>query len=432
MRPVGVGMLRGWVHDHHTRPHMRRLMLEFDQPDAERAFRAYDDDAGLRQAPTAVWVAIAYIVVYGLVDLLVVGAGEDAPVAAAVRLGVAVPVLLLSIYLTTHVAWVRRRLQLCAVLLIGFIVVLLGTVLSRLADLPVTYLHASGTVTLIGAIGLLRLRMPAVIAAAATYAVVSLTLTDVRAELETILPPTVGLTTIALIVGYALERLRRTAFQRQREVELERQRSEELLHNVLPASIADRLRTGAGTIADSAPEVSVLFSDIVGFTPLSEALPPEELVGLLDEMFSEFDRLCDVRGIEKIKTVGDAYMAVAGLPEPDPDHAASMAELALDMQRAVTRFADAWPSPVAVRIGIATGPVVAGVIGQRKFVYDLWGDTVNTASRMESHSRPHRIQVAQSTHDLLEGRYMFSEPQQVEIKGKGPMTTYFLLGSVLL
>ena len=420
-------MLSGWLQERHAL-HMGSWMLEFDQPDAEREFRAYDDAAGLRQARIAVWVAVFFVVVYGGVDFLVVGSG-DAEAAAVIRFAIATPALLVAAVLVRRAAFVARHLQLCAVVLVGFIMVLLGTVLARTADLPATYVHTSGTVTLIGAIGLLRMRMHATGAAVAIYAAVSLTLPRGTDQLETIVAPTIGLSTIAVIVGYALERLRRTAFERQRAVELERARSEELLFNVLPVPIAQRLRTEPGAIADSAPSVSVLFSDIVGFTPVSEALPAEELVGLLDTMFREFDALCDLRGIEKIKTVGDAYMAVAGLPVPDENHAASLAELALDMQRTLTRLSPSWPSPIAMRIGIASGPVVAGVIGQRKFTYDLWGDTVNTASRMESHGRPHRIQVSEATHALLEDRYMFSDPQVVDVKGKGPMTTYFLLGA---
>ncbi|GAA4076918.1 adenylate/guanylate cyclase domain-containing protein [Nocardioides kongjuensis] len=424
---MGVKVLSGWLQERHAL-HMGRWMLEFDQPDAEREFRAYDDAAGLRQARIAVWVAVFFVVVYGGVDFLVVGSG-DAEAAAVIRFAIATPALLVAAVLVRRAAFVARHLQLCAVVLVGFIMVLLGTVLARTADLPATYVHTSGTVTLIGAIGLLRMRMHATGAAVAIYAAVSLTLPRGTDQLETIVAPTIGLSTIAVIVGYALERLRRTAFERQRAVELERARSEELLFNVLPVPIAQRLRTEPGAIADSAPSVSVLFSDIVGFTPVSEALPAEELVGLLDTMFREFDALCDLRGIEKIKTVGDAYMAVAGLPVPDENHAASLAELALDMQRTLTRLSPSWPSPIAMRIGIASGPVVAGVIGQRKFTYDLWGDTVNTASRMESHGRAHRIQVSEATHALLEDRYMFSDPQVVDVKGKGLMTTYFLLGA---
>ena len=233
---------------------------------------------------------------------------------------------------------------------------------------------------------------------------------------------------IGVSTSYTLERLRRREFVRQRELASERQRSDDLLHNILPQSIASRLRQSPSSIAESAEEASVLFADIVGFTPLSMRLPPEEVVQLLDTLFNRFDDLCDDRAVEKIKTIGDAYMAVSGIPLPNPDHAGTIVELAFDMQRAAAEVSPVWPSPLALRIGIASGPVVAGVIGHRKFAYDLWGDTVNTASRMESHGRPNRIQVCEPTYRLLRDRYAFGERQTTDIKGKGPMATYFLLG----
>ncbi|MGA9100836.1 adenylate/guanylate cyclase domain-containing protein [Aeromicrobium sp.] len=234
---------------------------------------------------------------------------------------------------------------------------------------------------------------------------------------------------IGVSTSYTLERLRRLEFVRRRELSVERQRSDDLLHNILPEEVATRLRNNhQGSIADSEADASVMFADIVGFTPFSSLLPPAEVVRLLDMLFNRFDDLCEGFGIEKIKTIGDAYMAVAGIPRPDPAHATSMVELAFAMQRAASDVSPHWPAPLALRIGIASGPVVAGVIGHKKFAYDLWGDTVNTASRMESHGRPNRIQVSESTYELLRDRYAFGDPQKTEIKGKGSMTTYFLLG----
>lgn len=409
---------------------MRRWVLDFDRPDVEREFRRADDEAGLRHSQMAVWVALGFSAVYGVIDLAVLTEGRTA--ALVLRNAFVLPTVIVAGVMTYRSAFVARHVQLGSFVLMSYLSLALCTVLGRLTDLPTEYLRTSAAITLIGAVGLLRLRMPAATASVAVFITVALTLPGATASVEEFVrqaAPTAGIASIGLIVAYALEKLRRTAFLQQREVDLERRRSEELLYNVLPVSIADRLRTERGAIAESADDVSVLFSDIVGFTPLSESLPAEQIVALLDAMFSEFDRLCEERGIEKIKTVGDAYMAVAGLPLPHADHAAALAELALDMQRASTRLSDDWPTPIALRIGIASGPVVAGVIGQRKFTYDLWGDTVNTASRMESHGRPHRVQVSESTFRLLEHRYVFSEPQHVEVKGKGSMTTYFLLGA---
>ncbi len=421
--------IRAWVQERHAQLHMARWMLDFDDEDTEEEFVVYDDMRGLNEARFALAIGTLFTLVYGVVDVLIL---EEVPLGLVlIRVAGALTFLIAGV-VTSRSIWVGRHLQLATVGLLTVMLVALGTVMGRFADFPPEYLRTSCTVTLLGAVGLLRLRMHAAIATTAVYVAVCLTLPGVLGGVDTLarnVAPTAGLAAIALLIAYALEKLRRTDYLRQREVEIEQARSEELLHNVLPAAIARRLRTGEGAIADSAPSVSVLFSDIVGFTPVSEALSPEELVHLLDTMFREFDELCDQRGIEKIKTVGDAYMAVAGLPVPDPDHAASLAELALDMQRTLNRLSPTWPSPVAMRIGIASGPVVAGVIGRRKFTYDLWGDTVNTASRMESHGRPRRIQVSEATHALLEGRYAFSDPQVVEVKGKGPMTTYFLLGA---
>jgi adenylate cyclase len=224
-------------------------------------------------------------------------------------------------------------------------------------------------------------------------------------------------------------------FVRERELamgalQIERAKSERLLLNVLPESIAERLKERQEVIADAFPEVSVLFADIVGFTPQAERVSPDRTVGMLNDLFSEFDRLAEERGLEKIKTIGDAYMVAGGLPDPAPGHAEAMAEMALDMMEVAGSRTLSDDEPVRLRIGIDSGPVVAGVIGRRKFIYDLWGDTVNTASRMESHGVPGCIQVTERTRALLGDRYSFSEQRRVPVKGKGDMATYFLTGRV--
>jgi adenylate cyclase len=209
----------------------------------------------------------------------------------------------------------------------------------------------------------------------------------------------------------------------------EQVKSERLLLNILPQPVATRLKQSPGVIAERFDEVTVLFADIVNFTPLSARIPPEALVTLLNDVFSLFDQLAEKHGLEKIKTIGDAYMAVAGLPMTREDHAAAAAAMALDIQQIVNHLVlPSIQQPLQIRLGLHTGPVVAGVIGQKKFSYDLWGDTVNTASRMESHGLPGCIQVTEATYQRLKHLYQFRERGSVHIKGKGEVVTYLLTG----
>lgn len=214
------------------------------------------------------------------------------------------------------------------------------------------------------------------------------------------------------------------------EAELRHQRdqTEKLLLNILPSPIADRLKEQPGTIADNLAEVTVMFADIVGFTELSAKTSPAEMVELLNVIFSEFDQLAERHKLEKIKTIGDAYMVVGGLPNPQLNHAQAIAEMALDILETIKEFCDQTGKDLSIRIGINTGPVVAGVIGIKKFTYDLWGDTVNTASRMESHGLAGQIQLTESTYQRLQGQYLFESRGTIQVKGKGNMNTYFLVG----
>ncbi len=208
----------------------------------------------------------------------------------------------------------------------------------------------------------------------------------------------------------------------------EEEKSQQLLLNILPQLIAERLKQGEKTIADSFEDVTVLFGDIANFTKLSANLSPAELVDILNRIFSAFDQLAEKYQLEKIKTLGDAYMVVGGLPIAKPDHAAAVAEMALEMQHVIQKFSLKEGEPLQMRIGINTGPVEAGVIGTKKFAYDLWGDTVNTANRMESHGIIGKIQVTHTTYERLKEKYQFEERGLISVKGKGEMNTYFLMG----
>lgn len=209
----------------------------------------------------------------------------------------------------------------------------------------------------------------------------------------------------------------------------ERNRSDRLLHAILPQRVASELRDGDHTIAQRHPEVTVLFADLAGFTPWAARQDPAEVVAFLDRIFSRFDHLVAAAGVEKIKTIGDAYMVVAGAPEERADHAPVMAGLALAFLDEVRAIREETGLPLDLRIGLHSGPVIAGVIGTVRFAYDIWGDTVNVASRMESHGEPGRIQVSDETRRCLEAGFRFEPRGEVEVKGRGPMRTWWLLAA---
>jgi guanylate cyclase len=227
-------------------------------------------------------------------------------------------------------------------------------------------------------------------------------------------------------LGFTFALLRYTDIRRRRA----EARSNELLTNAIPAPIAARLRHGEERIAESYPATTVLFADLAGFTPWIRSGDPASVVDFLDELFSHFDRLAAAVGVEKIKTIGDAYMAVAGAPEPRADHASAAVELALGMLGAFDQARRRRHAPLQLRIGLASGPVVGGVIGRQRILFDLWGDPVNTASRMQSTGVPGRIHLAHSTRSLLDDAYAVEEREPVEVKGIGTMTTYLLAASV--
>ncbi|TGM66254.1 adenylate/guanylate cyclase domain-containing protein [Leptospira levettii] len=219
----------------------------------------------------------------------------------------------------------------------------------------------------------------------------------------------------------------KTLHKAQDLLELEHQKSESLLLNILPASIADRLKSKNEIIADKSSEATILFADIVDFTVLSQTMEPEKIVSILNEIFSEFDTIVQNHNLEKIKTIGDAYMVASGIPEAREDHCEAVALCALDMLSSIENGITQDSKPFKIRIGIHTGPVVAGVIGKSKFIYDLWGDSVNTASRMESHGTEGKIHVSKEVYQKLKSNFTFETKREIQVKGKGIMETYFLI-----
>jgi class 3 adenylate cyclase len=402
--------------------------LTFDDFEVERDFREEDNRAAVGRARFTAILAIILSLPFAVADLLI---GRE---VAGLLIGIRMLALIGFLALIAVSLWWRsgyRYIQwiACSATVFYAWCAVVGALAT---EAPREYARVATVLLVLALVGVTRVRFRgAMITTTVTTIPVEYVLFARRSSWDGLLLESLGLIAfgvLALTVSFALERSKRVAFLAQRELTEERQRSDDLLHNILPKPIAQRLRENPTAIAESVDAATVLFADIVGFTPFSSDLPPDQVVELLDLLFGKFDDLCEDRGIEKVKTIGDAYMAVAGIPRPDPDHAASIVELAFDMQRAATAIAPLWPTDLMLRIGIASGPVVAGVIGRKRFAYDLWGDTVNTASRMESHGLPNRIQVSEPTYELLKDRYPFGDPNEMDIKGKGAMPTYFLLG----
>jgi len=256
----------------------------------------------------------------------------------------------------------------------------------------------------------------ALIASSAAATVIEPLYENPNAELSAVIVLSLVMTFVFFVFLYYMKQ--RAALQ---------QLSDGLLLNILPGPIAERLKNSNDTIADEYDSSSILFADVAEFTPMSAEMTPTDLVSLLDEVFSDFDDLVDACGLEKIKTIGDAYMVASGIPTPRPDHAKALCDLALDMQELV-RSRTYGGRHLEFRIGVSSGPVVAGVIGSKKFSYDLWGDSVNTASRMESFGQAGRIQITEATMSLIDDDFICEPGGIVEVKGKGPMSVWFVEG----
>ncbi len=231
-------------------------------------------------------------------------------------------------------------------------------------------------------------------------------------------------TVIFLTINY-YKRAKNTALNL---LAVERLRSENLLLNILPQKIADILKEEEGTIADHYDSASILFADLVGFTPMSVQMTPAEMIELLNTIYSHFDTLAEKYGVEKIRTIGDNYMVASGVPSPRPDHAQALAHMALDMLEFSNNLPTQNGNSITFRIGINSGPLIAGVIGKKKFHYDVWGDTVNTASRMESQGAAGKIQITAQTKDILQSEFVCEKRGKLDVKGKGEMETWFLVG----
>jgi class 3 adenylate cyclase len=403
-----------------------RLTLRFESRELERAFQLdlgsrlfLQHRVGLGLA-AGLWVAagLLLVLIYG-VDTVAIAQAVSVPLAFVVG-GMAVIDRLQS--------WDAQQVVNGVVNLVGGLAMVF--ISTRVADVP----ELLGTVLILNAIFAFSVvRMGFVIGLAAEMPV--LIWLGALAWIGTY--PEIGWFTVFLVASgmgvaafgaYMLESSARARFlQRQilagqREaLAREMAKSDRLLHSMLPASIADRLRDEPRVIADAFPEATVVFSDIVGFTPIGSQMSPNELVSVLNELFGRFDELAARHGLEKIKTMGDGYLAVAGVPLPVPDHADRAVRFGLDVLRATEALATERDLPLRLRVGIHSGPLVAGVIGRDKLAYDLWGDTVNVASRMESQGLPDRVQISEATAQLLSAEVSLEARGTIEVRGRGPM-----------
>lgn len=409
------------------------LTLQFRDRQVEAAFRADYFRHNLGNLRFGFLGGVVLWVLFGLILHRYLLARADKSFDLAMRYGVFIPLLLLGLGLSLTRAferiweWVVGALGVATVLAWVYYI-------TQVLTMPVEYGYVGLILITAFTYTLLRLRFLLVlittvvgIAAYIPYAVSAGYIFGVKTVLATLFLVTFG--ALGGVAAYRLERFTRLLFLREHQLARERERSDRLLLNVLPQAIVDRLKTehDGGRIAEALDEVSVVFADAVGSTQQAARCSPEDFADTLDRLFRRFDDASDRYGLEKIKTVGDAYMAVAGAPVPMADHAAAAAEMALDVLAEAAKVR--WPSgdPIQVRVGMATGPAVAGVIGQRKFAYDLWGDTVNLASRLEANGEPGRILVSEAVAKRLADRYEFGPPRVVDLKGKGPTPSRFLI-----
>jgi class 3 adenylate cyclase len=402
-----------------------RLRLRFVDPALESAFRADRFRLNLANVRFAFLAAASLWVAWGVLLRPYIGVLSEQRLDLVMRFGVFIPILMIGFALTFTPFFGRIWEWVSVAVAIGTILAWVFYT-SQVVTLPAEFGYVGIILITAFTYTLLRLRFVLVvliivfgIAAYLPYAFGARYIAPVSGVLATLYLVSFGI--LGALAAYRRERFTRQLFLRERELDRERMRSDGLLLNVLPQVVVDQLKTSSGRrVAQAFDEVSVIFVDAVGSTEQAARSSPEAFADALDELFRRFDELADRHGLEKIKTIGDAYMAVAGAPIPMPDDAAAAVAMAVDILREAGTVR--WPSgdPVVVHIGVATGPAVAGVIGHKKFAYDLWGDTVNLASRLQEHAKPNDVLVSEPTAERLVDRYEFGPTRIVDVKGKGP------------
>ncbi|MFP6749353.1 MAG: adenylate/guanylate cyclase domain-containing protein [Alphaproteobacteria bacterium] len=405
---------------------MSRRLIFLDN-DLEREFRAAERNRNLGQARFVLWLAFGILLVFAAADTFVLPA--DATTFVAWRAGL-LSLTLIMLLAATYAPFFRTRWPLLMTLAVHAMTLAAGLT-NALVD--VSMLYPSGFMLLILAGYLVVPLIFAYCIGTMTTATVVYLIFTAFAEVVDgqVLAQLTLQMVMANVVGVAAlhraERIRRLEHLTARRLDQQRLRYRELLTSILPAPVADRLQRGE-TVVDEYTDATVLFADIVGFTALAARFRPDQILELFNRIFAKFDELTAEHGLEKIKTIGDSYMVAGGVFGDRSDYLTAMADLALAMQRAASQIDDPDGDALHLRIGIHVGGLTAGVIGQRRFMYDLWGDTVNIASRMQNLGEPDRIQVSDDVRRRLDARYQLSPRGEIAVKGKGRMATWYLLG----
>ncbi|HFE38737.1 MAG TPA: adenylate/guanylate cyclase domain-containing protein [Gammaproteobacteria bacterium] len=407
-----------------------KYTLNFLEKSLETAFRVHHAKNILSQVRVAILIASALYAIFSILDFIVIS--ENRTTALLVRFAFAIPLFALA-YLATYRRYFRKRLQ----LLVSVVICIAGVGIALIAIryentrsdifftgllLPIFWAFLYSGLRFVNAV-IVSLSLICI------YEILFLCLSDMSFHLL------IGINfflftsfIIGVLGGYTIEHHSRQDFLSQRLIKLEKQKNEKLLLNILPKSIATELMTQQGTIARDYDEITVLFADLVGFSQLSQHCNAHEIVSLLNEIFSSFDKLTDDYGLEKIKTIGDAYMVTSDICAAKSEAVEAVACFALSLHKALAKYNEKTGKHINLRVGIHTGPAVAGVIGVKRFIYDIWGSTVNIASRMESHCPVNKIQVSEATYHLLKNRFDFEDRGKIEIKNMGEMHVYLLLG----
>ena len=413
-----------------TRPDQAQihpLSLRFRDPDLEAGFRAARAGANLRQLRVSLLIAAALNIGFAPLDYLVLR--QNVFTALIIRVPIATAVFLVALGLSYSPLFRGRETYLPSIVVLCF--TLAYAVLNAIAASPDVYLSGFIIVTLYLLVfvptGFMVSSGLAWFCTVVFAVTIPLSRTIALGSLLTVYTQFIAANLVGMFVLYWMERFRRLDFLNLMRIEDERSRHHKLLARILPRSVIERLERGEQRIADEFPESTVLFADIVGFTEISARHKAAEIVELLNGVFGRFDELVERHGVEKIKTIGDAYMVAGGVPDRGPGHVEAIADLALEMIAETSHILGPDGEPLQIRIGIHTGPLIAGVIGESRFGYDLWGNTVNTASRMESHGVPGRIQVSDAVYRRLKDKFVLEPQGQIEIKGKGGMTTWHLI-----